>query len=135
MLTPLGLRTLSPRDKNYQGRYGQGLAQADQYHRDLTYHQGTVWPWTLGAYIDALVLAYGETPDTFSKIDESLHGIRKHILSDSGIGYVSEIFDGDAPFLPHGCIARAWSVAELLRVHIEYPQIINANKATLSALA
>ena len=135
LLTPFGLRTLSPHDKDYQGRYGQGLSSADQYHRDLTYHQGTVWPWPLGAYVDAVVLAYGETPETFIKISDSLQAIRKHILNDAGVGTISEIFDGDAPYPPQGCIAQAWSVAELLRIHSEYPQIIKAHRPELRAVS
>jgi predicted glycogen debranching enzyme len=134
LLTPMGLRTLSPHNKDYQGRYGQGLASADQYHRDITYHQGTVWPWLFGAYADALVLHRGQNKETLALISERLSELRKHITQDACLGNVSEIFDGDAPFQAHGCIAQAWSVCELLRIHSEYSGIINPAKATLDAV-
>lgn len=115
LYTPYGLRTLSPEDPAYKGRYGNGKAQAGQWDRDITYHQGTVWPWLLGAWVDARLLAYGETAenveDTLSKLD----ALMLHIYGDAGLGSVSEIFDGDAPHKAQGCIAQAWSVAELLR--------------------
>jgi predicted glycogen debranching enzyme len=134
LLTPMGLRTLSPQDKKYQGRYGQGLSRANQYDRDITYHQGTVWPWPMGAYIDAVISAEGESAETLAKINDCLFNIRKHVLSDAGLGTISEIFDGDAPYVPQGCIAQAWSVAELLRIYDEYPQLIAANQPKLHAV-
>ena len=62
LLTPAGLRTLTPEHPDYKGRYGNGLASADQYNRDITYHQGTVWPWLLGPWVEARIYAYGNTP-------------------------------------------------------------------------
>ena len=135
LLTPMGLRTLSPHDKNYEGRYGQGLSSADQYHRDITYHQGTVWPWLLGAYVDALVLQRGHNDETMALISERLGELRKHVVREACLGSVSEIFDGDAPFQAQGCIAQAWSVCELLRIHTEYAGITNSAKPALKAAA
>jgi len=115
LLTPLGLRTLSPSDPAYRGQYGGGHAQANQYERDITYHQGTVWPWPLGPWVDARLFAIGETQENVALILSQLTTVMKHILGDAGIGSVSEIFDGDAPHTARGCVAQAWSVAELLR--------------------
>ncbi len=134
LLTPAGLRTLSPKDEKYQGQYGQGLSSADQFHRDLTYHQGTVWPWLLGAYIDAVFYAYGDNPDSVALARYCLAHLEKHIVAEAGIGSISEIFDGDPPHKPQGCIAQAWSVAEILRVISEHPQItISGSVQSLSA--
>jgi predicted glycogen debranching enzyme len=115
LLTPLGMRTLSPSDPAYRGQYGGGHAQANQYERDITYHQGTVWPWLLGPWVDARLFAHGETQENVAFILSQLDTIMKHILGDAGLGSVSEIFDGDAPHTARGCVAQAWSVAELLR--------------------
>ncbi len=106
LLTPVGLRTLSPRDPAYHGRY-----EGDRWQRDAAYHQGTVWPWLLGPYITALRRVEGEQPDTLGL----LRSLLEH-LQDAGLGTISEIFDGDPPHTPRGCIAQAWSVAEVLRV-------------------
>lgn len=134
LLTPMGLRTLSPHDKKYQGRYGQGLSRASQYDRDITYHQGTVWPWLMGAYVDAVMNVDGDSAENLAKINDSLVSLRKHTLSETGLGTVSEIFDGDAPYVPQGCIAQAWSVAEILRIYDEYPQLIAASHPKLHAV-
>ena len=113
LLTPFGLRTLSPRDSRYIGRY-----QGDVWSRDGAYHQGTVWPWLAGPYFSAK-LAFAATPAEAAAVKAEiaawLQGFAVH-LDDAGIGQVSEIFDGDAPWNPKGCIAQAWSVAELLRL-------------------
>jgi hypothetical protein len=99
LLTPFGLRTLSPREAGYAGRFTG----------DAAYHNGTVWPWLLGFYIDALrVYEPGVDPDPL------LVPLRAH-LADAGLGTISECFDGDPPHRPGGCIAQAWSVAEVLR--------------------
>lgn len=110
LLTPLGLRTLSPRDPRYRGRY-----EGDGASRDSAYHQGTVWPWLLGHYGEALL----KTADTRRKARGTLKAILSHFeahLFEAGLGYVSEVFDGDEPRRPSGCIAQAWSVAELIRL-------------------
>ncbi len=106
LLVPIGVRTLAPGSPQYAAHYA-----GDQWHRDSSYHQGTAWAWLLGAYVDAWRRAY---PD-----QEGPHGIVKAMLQhlgDAGIGSISEIFDADAPYSPNGCIAQAWSVAEVLRV-------------------
>ncbi|HLZ06962.1 MAG TPA: amylo-alpha-1,6-glucosidase, partial [Chloroflexota bacterium] len=105
LLTPFGLRTLSPDDPSYHGKY-----QGDQSQRDSAYHQGTVWPWLLGPYVDACLRAGRDTSRGRSSLEELLRG-----LSSYGLGSVAEIFDGDPPHAPRGCIAQAWSVGEVLR--------------------
>ena len=109
LLTPVGLRSLSPDDPSYVGRYEGGPAA-----RDAAYHQGTVWSWLLGPYVDALVRVHGAPGK--AKARKALAGLIAH-LADHGLGTVSEIFDGDAPHAPRGCPAQAWSVGELLRAH------------------
>jgi glycogen debranching enzyme len=108
LLTPLGLRTLTPADPRYRGQI-----LGDQHSRDTAYHQGTVWPWLLGPYIDALVRYRGDAGrETARGLIANMHA---H-LAEAGIGTISEVFDGDAPHAPRGCIAQAWSVGEVLRV-------------------
>jgi len=102
LLTPYGLRTLSPDDSRYRG-----CVTGPQPERDAAYHQGTVWPWLIGAYSDAVQRVRGERPEFPALIAH---------LGDAGLGTISEVFDGDPPHTPRGCIAQAWSVAELLRV-------------------
>jgi predicted glycogen debranching enzyme len=113
LLTPYGLRTLSPGDPNYRGRYA-----GDQFSRDGAYHQGTVWPWLLGPLLTAYLKMNGNSAAARDQAEEWLSHLKSH-LSDAGLGHVSEIFEGDAPHRPVGCIAQAWSVAELLRVYVE----------------
>jgi len=106
LLTPLGLRTLAPADPKFKGSY-----RGDQRARDAAYHQGTAWPWLLGAYVDACRAVRGaaDLPPGL------LAPFRAH-LYEAGIGSISEVADGAPPFHPGGCIAQAWSVAELLRI-------------------
>ena len=112
LLTPRGLRTLSPSDPNYIGRYEGGPAS-----RDGAYHQGTVWPWLMGPYITAYVKTFGrKAGQRFGAM--WLENFQQH-LHEACLGQVSEIFDGDAPHTPRGCVAQAWSVAELLRAIVE----------------
>ena len=108
LLTPVGLRTLAPSDPRYRGQL-----TGDQRSRDTAYHQGTVWPWLLGVYIDALVRYRG---DEGRKTAGGLIANMQAHLAEAGVGTISEIFDGDAPHTPRGCIAQAWSVGEVLRV-------------------
>jgi predicted glycogen debranching enzyme len=110
LYTPVGLRSLSPGDKQYTGIYKGGPLQ-----RDASYHQGTVWAWLLGPYIDALIKVHGDT-DEAGNVIVTLNG---H-LKDACIGSIPEIYDGDAPHHAKGCIAQAWSVAEILRVIKEH---------------
>ncbi len=108
LLTPMGLRSLSPDDPKYKGNYG-----GDTFRRDSAYHQGTIWSWLIGPYLEAGMKFAGETfrPEAM----EILEGFSNHI-NEGCIGSISEIFDGDAPYHPRGCVAQAWSVAEILRV-------------------
>jgi glycogen debranching enzyme len=86
--------------------------------RDGAYHQGTVWPWLIGPFITAYLKVNGGSETARGQATKWLEPLRKH-LTDGGLGHISEIFDGDAPQLPRGCIAQAWSVAEILRAYIE----------------
>jgi predicted glycogen debranching enzyme len=108
LLTPVGLRTLSPTDPRYRGRL-----IGDQHSRDTAYHQGTVWPWLLGPYIDALLRYRGEAGAASARA--LLANLQTH-LGEAGLGTIGEAFDGEAPHAPRGCIAQAWSVGEVLRV-------------------
>jgi predicted glycogen debranching enzyme len=112
LLTPCGLRTLSPADPAYRGRYRGNPAE-----RDGAYHQGTVWPWLLGAFGEA-ALRVADNPEREKEdLRQYLRAFLRQHLSEAGIGSVSEVFDGDAPHRPGGCIAQAWSVAELIRLY------------------
>jgi predicted glycogen debranching enzyme len=113
LLTPVGLRTLSPSDSRYRPRY-----EGDQTSRDSAYHQGTVWPWLLGTFVTAYVRVNGGTAEARKRAHQMLRGVEEH-LSEAGLGQISEIFDGDAPHSPRGCFAQAWSVAEILRALCE----------------
>lgn len=106
LLTPFGLRSLSPDDPEYAPIYiGSPL------ERDSAYHQGTVWGWLIGGFIDAHRKVY---PDASAEREAMLNGFAEH-LTEAGVGQISEIFDADAPHHPRGCPAQAWSVAEILR--------------------
>jgi predicted glycogen debranching enzyme len=107
LLTPVGLRTLPPEDPRYCPRYRGGPAE-----RDAAYHQGTVWPWLIGPYVDALLRVRGEAG--CARARAILAGFAPH-LAEAGVGTVSEAFDAAAPHAPGGCVAQAWSVAEMLR--------------------
>lgn len=107
LLTPYGLRTLAPGSPDYQGHYGPG----DQRQRDGAYHQGTVWPWLLGAYVDAHLQVYQDKGAALNLILPFLPAA----MNEYGVDTLCEIRDGDAPYTPNGCIAQAWSVGELLR--------------------
>ncbi|HXH69233.1 MAG TPA: amylo-alpha-1,6-glucosidase, partial [Pyrinomonadaceae bacterium] len=110
LLTPVGLRSLSPKDKNYCSVY-----IGSPFERDSSYHQGTIWAWLIGAFVDAYRKAYPNGQQTENRVNETLEGFKNH-LCEGGSGQISEIFDADAPHKPRGCIAQAWSVAEVLRV-------------------
>ena len=109
LLTPRGLRTLTPEDPNYKGRYEGSPAS-----RDKAYHQGTVWAWLIGPFIEAYLKTHAGEPGAVEQAERWLAGFDEH-LAEAGMGHVSEIFDGDPPHRPRGCIAQAWSTAELLR--------------------
>jgi predicted glycogen debranching enzyme len=113
LLTPCGLRTLSPKDPNYIGRY-----IGPPHERDAAYHQGTVWAWWFGPYADAVALVEGKS-SVQRKVRLLLENFLRRHLRESCVGQVSEIFDGDEPHEPRGCFAQAWSVAEILRAWYE----------------
>ncbi|HMV50465.1 MAG TPA: amylo-alpha-1,6-glucosidase [Blastocatellia bacterium] len=113
LLTPYGLRSLSPHDPQYIGE-----CNGDMRSRDGAYHQGTVWGWLIGPFITAYRKANGNTDAAHLQTRQWINGFLSH-LSEAGLGQVSEIFDGDAPHTPRGCVAQAWSVSELLRVAVE----------------
>ncbi|MFP4165164.1 MAG: amylo-alpha-1,6-glucosidase [Chitinispirillaceae bacterium] len=106
LFTPVGLRSLAPGSPNYATRYFGNLRT-----RDAAYHQGTIWGWLIGPFVDAYTKVY---PDDHEGRRKLLQGFDHH-LSEACIGSISEIFDGDSPFVPRGCVAQAWSVAEMLR--------------------
>ncbi|MFC2173802.1 amylo-alpha-1,6-glucosidase [Acidobacteriota bacterium] len=111
LVTPYGLRTLSPSDPKYHGRY-----EGNPTSRDSAYHQGIVWPWLMGSYLTAKMKAGGRDTEAVKKeLWDYLEPLLNH-LEEGGLGSVSEIYDGDSPHRPKGCISQAWSVAELLRV-------------------
>ncbi|MFN9530989.1 MAG: amylo-alpha-1,6-glucosidase [Cyanobacteriota bacterium] len=109
LLTPFGLRSLDPRDPAYQGHYGGGPVA-----RDRAYHQGTVWAWWLGPYALAYARVHGDPQGALRWLDAI-----GHHLATAGLGSISEIFEGEAPHTPRGCIAQGWSVAEVLRAWVE----------------
>lgn len=111
LLTPYGLRTLSPGSPDYQGR-----CEGNPEERDGAYHQGTVWPWLLGAYGDALLRVAWDTEGAVRDLLNTLTPLFSSHLGEAGVGSISEIFDGNPPHLPGGTIAQAWSVAECLRL-------------------
>ncbi len=108
LLTPRGLRSLSPKNPSYKGVY-----EGNQAERDLAYHQGTVWPWLLGHFAEAVIKLFGEKGK--EQVREMYHGFEE-VMTEAGIGTVSEIYDGDPPHEARGAISQAWSVAELLRM-------------------
>src|SRR5205814_5092761 len=113
LLTPYGLRSLAPSDPLYRGRYTGGPTE-----RDGAYHQGTVWPWLMGPFVTAYIKVNGGSEAARGQAAEWLTPLRSH-LAHGGLGHISEIFDGDAPQRPCGCVAQAWSVAEVLRAYVE----------------
>jgi len=110
LLTPVGLRSLAPGDPDYKSRY-----YGDLRSRDAAYHQGTVWGWLIGPWIDAWLKVH---PDDTAGARRFLDGCVE-ALDDYGIGTIGEIFDAQEPYTPRGCIAQAWSVAEVLRTWIK----------------
>jgi predicted glycogen debranching enzyme len=109
LVTPVGLRSLAPGHPDYKARYFGDLRA-----RDAAYHQGTVWAWLIGPFVDAWNRA---RPNAIDGLRKTLAGLDAH-LDESCIGQVSEVFDAEAPYTPRGCVAQAWSVAELLRCRI-----------------
>jgi predicted glycogen debranching enzyme len=113
LVTIFGLRTLSPQDSRYKGSY------LGNHHRDFAYHNGTVWPWLLGPFIKAFVKVHDRDPAQRKYAFHTFVQPMLDVFGDSWDGSIYEIFDGDPPFAPHGCITQAWSVAEILRTWVE----------------
>jgi len=113
LLTPYGLRSLAPSDPQYRGRY-----EGDAFSRDSAYDQGTVWPWLMGPFVTAYLKVNGRSAKSRKQAHKWLGGLRRFLLDEGG-GEVPEVFDGDAPHRAGGCMAQAWSLAELLRVCVE----------------
>ena len=110
LLTPVGLRSLSPDDPDYRPRY-----EGDRHKRDGAYHNGTVWAWLIGPYITGYLRAFGKSTENIAYCRGLVDNFEPQVLT-FGLGSIAEIFDGDPPHCPRGCVAQAWSVAELLRV-------------------
>jgi glycogen debranching enzyme len=122
LLTPLGLRSIAPGEPGYRPHYDGGV-----WERDSAYHQGTVWPWLIGPFVEAWLRVRGDTVDAKREADERfLSPLRAH-LGVAGLGHVSEIADGEAPHRPGGCPFQAWSLGELLRASrlVEVPIMQN----------
>ena len=113
LLTPFGLRTLAESDSRYKGSCLGGPKE-----RDSAYHQGTVWPWLMGAFIEAYLKVNDSSKQSRKRAVILLEPLLKHFTNDGCIGSVSEIFDGSPPHKPRGAFAQAWSVAELLRAYL-----------------
>jgi predicted glycogen debranching enzyme len=120
LLTPVGLRSLAPGDADYKSRYFGDLRA-----RDAAYHQGTVWGWLVGPFVDAWLKVY---PDDLEGARRTLDGFIPH-FDDGCVGSISEVFDAEEPYTQRGCIAQAWSVAEVLRVWVK---LFRQAPATLS---
>jgi predicted glycogen debranching enzyme len=114
LLTPMGLRTLSSDHPDYKANY-----RGDLRSRDAAYHQGTVWPWLIGPFIDAWLKVY---PGDLDRARGFLSALTGEHLKDACVGSISEVFDAEPPFTPRGCIAQAWSVAEVLRCRVKTDQ-------------
>jgi glycogen debranching enzyme len=110
LLTPVGLRSLAPGHPDYKPRY-----DGDLRARDAAYHQGTVWAWLIGPYVDAWLRVHPGDPDRARQL---LAGFVPH-LGEACLGSISEVFDAEEPYTPRGCVAQAWSVAEVLRCWVK----------------
>ena len=121
LLTPVGLRSLGPKEKDYKAHYYGNLRA-----RDAAYHQGTVWPWLIGPFIDAYLKLY---PDRIEHAEELLRSLEER-LSDTGMGTLGEIFDAEPPYTERGCVAQAWSVAEVLRSMVKLAALKKRNDLT-----
>lgn len=109
LLTPRGIRTLSPKSADYCGVY-----EGDQTQRDMAYHQGTVWPWLLGHFAEGYLKIHGKSG--LANIQRLLNNFEP-VIFEHGIGSISEVYNGDPPHLPGGSPSQAWSVAEILRIN------------------
>lgn len=110
LLTPYGLRSLSPTDPNYKGRYEGG-----PFERDSSYHQGTVWPYLIGPFVSAYRRVHEDNEETHKRVRDFLRPLEES-MSEAALGQCAEIYDGDSPQVPRGCFAQAWTIGEMLRV-------------------
>jgi predicted glycogen debranching enzyme len=113
LLTPAGLRTLDRGNGGYRGRY-----TGPQFDRDGAYHNGTVWAWLLGGFLEAYLKVNQQSPAAIAQVKEWLTPLVTHMNTEGAIGQIAEIFEGDPPHRPVGCPAQAWSVAEVLRIAV-----------------
>ncbi len=113
LLTPVGLRTLSRDHARYQGHYS-----GPQPHRDEAYHNGTIWPWPIGAFLDAYLRVNKRSPESVEQARAWLRPLIERMEHTACIGSISEIFEADT-LRPVGCPAQAWSIAEVLRLAVE----------------
>jgi glycogen debranching enzyme len=121
LLTPKGLRSLGPQEPDYRAHYEGGVVQ-----RDGSYHQGTVWPWLMGAFVEAWLRVRGNSSSAKERArNRFLPPLYEH-LDEAGLGHVSEITDAEAPYTPRGCPFQAWSLGELLR--LDRSVLADANK-------
>jgi len=112
LLTPIGLRSLAPRENGYAPRYQGGVRD-----RDGAYHQGTVWPWLMGAFVEAWIRVRGGTAEAKQQAQEQfLAPLLVHLEDNSSLGHLPEIADADEPHTARGCQFQAWSVGEALRL-------------------
>lgn len=130
LLTPLGLRSLAAGEPGYAPRYEGGV-----WHRDGAYHQGTVWPWLIGPFVEAWLRTHGNTVANRRRARERFVAPLRAHLHEAGLGHVSEIADADAPHSPRGCPWQAWSLGELLRLecHVLTPPAAPRRASTASA--
>ena len=126
LLTPLGLRTLSPSDPAYRGRYA-----GSPLERDSAYHQGTAWPWLLGPFVAAWLAARGNTQDARAEARARFLAPLQAHQGTVGLGHISEVADGDAPHTPGGCPFQAWSLGEMIRIEamLDEPSAIGVSNA------
>jgi glycogen debranching enzyme len=111
LLTPLGLRTLAPDSPDYAPHYCGGPLE-----RDAQYHQGTAWPWLMGAFVEAWLRVRGETAEAKAEARVRFLDPLRSRLEEYGLGHLPEIADGDPPHTPAGCPFQAWSLGELIRI-------------------
>lgn len=117
LLTPFGLRTLNPQDSRYKGTY-----KGPQKERDEAYHQGTVWPYLIGPFVESYLKVNDFNRKSKKQALEFIKPLLKHMSENGCLGQLCEIFDGDEPHKPRGCVAQAWSIAELIRAY----QLVNS---------
>jgi len=114
LLTPYGLRTLAPGDPQFRARY-----TGDQFHRDAAYHNGTIWPWLIGPFLEAYLRVHQRSPEAIQQARTWLGPLLSAMDTHGCIGQISEIYEAEPPHRPVGCFAQAWSVAEVLRLATE----------------